>query len=73
MNYTDYITINPNIRFGKPTVKGTRITVYDVLGWMASGMSVEEIIADYPELSDAQIRACLAFAADRDHKLDIAS
>ena len=73
MKYVDYITIDPNIRFGKPCVKGTRITVFDVLGWMASGMSIEQIILDYPELSEAQIRACLAYAADRDHKFDIAS
>lgn len=73
MNYSQHITIDPNIRFGKPCVKGTRITVFDVLGWMASGMSVDQIITDYPELNDSQIRACLAYAADRDHKFDIAS
>lgn len=73
MNYTEYIIIDPNIRFGKPCVKGTRITVYDVLGWMASGMSVKQIVEDFPELNETQIRACLAFAADRDQKFDIAS
>jgi len=52
MNYTAYITIDPNIRFGKPWVIGTRITVYDVLGWLASRMTVEEILNDYPELND---------------------
>lgn len=73
MNYSEYITIDSNIRFGKPCIKNTRITVYDVLGWMASGMSIQEIISDYPELNETQIRACLAFAADREHNFKIAS
>ena len=73
MNYSEYITIDSNIRFGKPCVKNTRITVYDVLGWMASGMSIQEIISDYPELNETQIRACLAFAANREHNFKIAS
>ena len=73
MNYSEYITIDPNIRFGKPCIIGTRITVYDVLGWLASGMTVEEILQDYPELIDIQIRACLAYAADKEHKLRVAS
>lgn len=73
MNYTEHISIDPNIRFGKPCIKGTRITVFDVLGWLASGMSTHDILQDYPELTDIQIRACLAYAADRDHKFDIAS
>ena len=73
MNYSEHITIDPNIRFGRPCVKGTRISVYDVLGWMASGMSIEEIIKDYPELNEEKIRACLGFAADREHKFRIAS
>ncbi len=73
MNYSDFITIDPNIRFGKPCVKNTRITVYDVLGWLASGMTNEQIISDYPGLSEDSIRACLGFAADREHKFKIAS
>lgn len=73
MNYSDYIAIDPNIRFGKPCVKKTRISVYDVLGWLADGMTVDQIISDYPELTEAGIRACLAFAADREHKYKIAS
>jgi uncharacterized protein (DUF433 family) len=73
MNYTDFITIDPNIRFGKPCVKKTRISVYDVLGWLAEGMTHEQIISDYPELSEQAIRSCLAFAADREHKFKIAS
>ncbi|MDQ3109215.1 MAG: DUF433 domain-containing protein [Bacteroidota bacterium] len=73
MNYSEHISINPAIRFGKPCVKGTRISVYDILGWLASGMSFPEIISDYPELTDERIRACLAFAADKEHKYKIAS
>ena len=71
-NYTKYIAIDPGIRFGKPYLKDTRITVADVLGWMASGMSSEKIIADYPELTLEQVAACLAFAADREQKLSYA-
>ena len=73
MNYSDYITIDSSIRFGKPCVIGTRITVYDVLGWLASGMLIEEILQDYPELKDIQIRACLAYAADKEHRLKVSS
>ncbi len=73
MDYRTYISINPEIRFGKPCVVGTRISVYDVLGWLASGMSFEDIVEDYPELSIEQIRACLSFAADKEHKFKIAS
>lgn len=53
-------TTNPNIRFGKPCIKGTRIAVADVLGWLANGMTAEEIKRDFPELTDEQIRACVA-------------
>jgi len=73
VNYSEHIFIDPNIRFGKPCIIRTRITVYDVLGWLASGMSVEEILDDYPELTDTNIRACLAYAADKEHKLRVAS
>lgn len=72
MNYTDFISIDPSIRFGKPIITGTRITVSDVLGWLASGMSFDEILADFPELKVDQIKACLAFAADREQKLKYA-
>jgi Uncharacterized conserved protein len=72
MNYQDIISINPNKRFGKPCVRDTRITVYDVLGWLSSGMSYEEIIADFPELTRQDILACLAFAAEREHSLQYA-
>lgn len=73
MNYVDYISINANIRFGKPCVKGSRITVYDVLGWLATGMTISQITEDFPELNETQVKACLAFAADKEHKFKIAS
>lgn len=69
MDYTHYISIDPNIRFGRPCVTGTRISVYDVLGWLSRGMTVAEIIDDFPELEEVQIQACLAYAADREHRL----
>lgn len=72
-SYAEIITINPEKRFGKPCVRTTRITVYDVLGWMASGMSHDEIINDFPELTLEDIFACLAYAADKEHKIRLAS
>lgn len=69
MRYQDYIEIVPGKRSGKPCIKGTRITVYDVLGWFAQGMTREEIQDDFPELSLEQIHACLAYAANREHRL----
>lgn len=71
MNYNEIIKINPNKRFGKPCIRDTRITVYDVLGWLASNMSIQEILTDFPELTNEDIKACLAYAADREHKLQI--
>ena len=71
--YIDRISIDPNIRFGKPCINGTRITVYDVLGWLASGMTYNEVLQDYSELCLEDIFASLAFAADRTHKLRVAS
>ena len=62
IDYRKYIEVDPNVRFGKPVLKGTRITVYDVLQWLASGLTHEEIIADFPQLNDNQILACLAFS-----------
>jgi uncharacterized protein (DUF433 family) len=64
VNYRERITIDPDIRGGKPCIRGMRITVYDVLGYLASGMSQEEILADFPYLEVEDIRASLAFAAD---------
>ena len=69
MNYQDRITTEPGKRGGKPIIRGLRITVYDVLDYLASGMSEEEILSDFPELEQKDIRACLAFAADRERKL----
>ncbi|MDR1636830.1 MAG: DUF433 domain-containing protein [Treponema sp.] len=62
----EYITIDTGIRFGKPCIKGTRITVGDILGWLSKGIAVKEILEDYPELTEIHIRAALAFAAQRD-------
>ena len=64
--------INPEKRFGKPCVRNTRITVYDVLGWLASGMSKTEILSDFPELTEDDITACLSYAADKERKIRIA-
>ena len=69
MDYQKYITIDPDKRGGKPCIRDMRITVYDVLEYMASGMSEDEIIQDFPELTKDDIRACLAFAAERERKL----
>ena len=73
IDYKKYITINPQIRFGKPILIGTRISVFDVLSWLAIGMEITEIIEDYPELTKNQILACLSYAAEKEHKTLIAS
>jgi uncharacterized protein (DUF433 family) len=64
MDYSQIITVEPGKRSGKPCIRGMRITVYDVLGYMSAGMSQQEIPADFPYLTELDIRACLAFAAD---------
>jgi uncharacterized protein (DUF433 family) len=69
MDYRQHITIEPGKRGGKPCIRGLRITVSDVLEYLASGMSVAEILADFPDLTADDIRACLAFAADRERRL----
>jgi uncharacterized protein (DUF433 family) len=69
MDYAKIITIDPARRSGKPCIRDTRITVYDVLDYLASGMSESAILADFPELTTADLRACLAFAADRERRL----
>jgi uncharacterized protein (DUF433 family) len=69
MNYQHIITIEAGKRGGRPCVRAMRIAVADVLGWLASGMSHQEILADYPELTEEDIRACLAFAADRERRV----
>ena len=69
MEYRDRITIEPGKRGGKPCIRGLRITVSDVLDYLASGMSEDEILRDFPDLTREDIRACLAFAADRERRL----
>ena len=69
MDYRDRIVIDPEIRFGKLSVRGTRITVGDVLSYLASGMSQQQILADFPQLTTDDIRACLAFAAERERRV----
>ncbi len=69
MGYQDRITIEPGKRGGKPCIRGLRITVYDVLEYLASGMSEDQILRDFPDLAREDLRACLAFAADRERKL----
>jgi uncharacterized protein (DUF433 family) len=69
MNYHEYITIEPDKRGGKPCIRGMRITVYDILEYLASGMSEDDILADFSDLTREDIRASLAFAADRERKL----
>ena len=68
MNYQEIITIEPGKRGGKPIIRGMRITVYDVLDYLASGMSEAEILSDFPDLNREDILACLAFAADRERR-----
>ncbi len=69
MGYEAFISANPEIRGGKPCVVGTRITVYDVLEYLAGGMTEQQIVEDFPSLKLEHIRACLAFAADRERRL----
>ena len=69
LDYRSIITIQPGKRSGKPCIRGLRITVYDVLGMLAAGMSHTEILADFPYLTEEDIKACLAYAADSDRRL----
>ena len=69
VDYTKTITIEPGKRGGKPCIRGLRVTVYDVLEYLASGMTEAEILADFPDLTQEDIRACLAFAAERERRL----
>jgi uncharacterized protein (DUF433 family) len=72
MNYRERITIEPGKRSGKPCVRGTRITVYDVLSYLASGMSIDQLLEDFPALTRDDVLACLSYAADREHQAFIA-
>ena len=69
MHHEGRIVMNPEIRFGKPTVRGTRLTVGDVLTYLAAGIKEDEILADFPQLTREDIRACLAFAAERGRRM----
>lgn len=71
MDYSKIITIDPGKRGGKPCIRGLRVTVYDVLEYLASGMTQEEVLRDFPYLTKEDIQACLAFAADRERKVEI--
>lgn len=73
MDFSQYIEIVAEKRFGRPCIKGTRISVYDVLNWLANGMTKSEILRDFPELNEVQINACLSFAAEREHRMRVAS
>ena len=70
--YKKIITLEPGKRSGKPTIRGLRITVYDVLSYLAAGMTPEQILADFPYLTREDVRACLSYAADRERKLVVA-
>lgn len=69
MDYRQYLEIRADKRFGKPCIKGTRISVYDVLNWLSNGMTREEIKNDFEEVTDSMIDACLAYAADKERRL----
>jgi uncharacterized protein (DUF433 family) len=71
MDYRERLTIEPGKRGGKPCIRGLRITVYEVLGYLASGMSIDEVLADFPYLTRDDILACLAFAADRERSTQL--
>ncbi len=68
MNLLDRIAVEPAVRFGKPCVRGTRISVGDVLGYLAGGMTEAQILADFPQLTRDDVRACLAYAAERERR-----
>ncbi len=73
MSYQKYIEIKADKRFGQPCIINTRITVFDILSWLAAGMTFSEITEDYPEIKEEHIKAALSFAAEREHVLRIAS
>ena len=72
-NYLEHIEIDPEKRFGRPIIKGTRISVYDILNFLANGQAIQDIVTDFPELTLDNIRACLAYAADKENRLRVAS
>lgn len=70
--YDNFIVINADTRFGRPCIIGTRIAVYDVLNYFANGMTLDQILEDFPELTKEQVLACLSYAANREHKIRVA-
>jgi len=66
VDYRERLTVDPEVRFGKPCVRGTRISVGDILGFLATGMTVTEVVEEYPPLNSEDVLACLAYAADRE-------
>ena len=72
LSYRNIITIEPGKRGGKPCIRGMRITVYDVLSYLASGMTQQEVLADFPYLTADDIQACLSYAADRERTMLVA-
>ena len=73
MDYRERITIDPLVRSGKPCVRGTRITVADVLDYLGGGMSIAEVLDDFPDITAQDVQACLSFAADRERHLIVAA
>ena len=71
MNYKEHISIDPGVRSGKPCIKGTRIAVVDVFDYLGGGITIPEVLEDFPDLKLEDIQACFAFAADRDRRLSI--
>jgi uncharacterized protein (DUF433 family) len=71
LDYKEIITINPNVRSGKPSIRGMRITVYDILSMLSDGMTHKDILNDFPELNEKDIYASLSYAADKEHKYSI--
>lgn len=72
VNYKDYIEVDAEVRFGKPVIKGTRITVYDILQLLASGSTYQSILDDFPQLKEEQIMACLSYAANKERIIKVA-
>jgi len=70
--YSNFIDIDSNKRFGRPCIKGTRIAVYDVLSWLSNGMTIQNILDDFPEIKEEEVLACLAYSADREHSIRVA-
>ncbi|WP_217632264.1 DUF433 domain-containing protein [Rubrimonas cliftonensis] len=73
ISYRDIIVIEPGKRGGRPVIRGSRISVGDVLGWLSSGMTTANVISDFPELTEADVQAALAYAADRERRTLIAA